>query len=213
MAVVLSDKPVGNQTASNDPFSSAGGFRLGHSLSRRVDFQLGGKTVTASVAYQGGDSYAVKVETGSEGAPIFTVRGGLEAAEEEGRTELVVAVDGVVSRQGVLVKDDKVLLYSADGAVNFPLRLPKFVSEAGGDGEGGGMGGDAAVAPMPGTVELVSVKPGDKVQKGQPLATMIAMKMEYVLKAARDGEVDRVAHGPGDAVKKGTPIVVLKKQE
>ena len=36
----------------------------------------------------------------------------------------------------------------------------------------------AAVAPMPGVVEKVSVSPGDQVEEGDPLVVMIAMKME-----------------------------------
>lgn len=34
------------------------------------------------------------------------------------------------------------------------------------------------VAPMPGLIEKVLVKPGSKVVKGDPLVVMIAMKME-----------------------------------
>lgn len=38
--------------------------------------------------------------------------------------------------------------------------------------------GKAAVSPMPGVIEKLSVSPGDKVEKGDPLLVMIAMKME-----------------------------------
>ena len=35
-----------------------------------------------------------------------------------------------------------------------------------------------AVSPMPGVVEKIFVKIGDIVQKGEPIAVVIAMKME-----------------------------------
>lgn len=35
-----------------------------------------------------------------------------------------------------------------------------------------------AIAPMPGVIEKVTVEPGSKVEKGDPLVVMIAMKME-----------------------------------
>ncbi len=219
MALVLSDEVAASRRlrSDNDPFGLGGGVRFGHALLRRVDFSFAGRDVTAEVAYQGGGDYAVRV---GDGGRTFSARGALERGDDgEGvgaRTELVCAVDGVVSRQGVLVHEDRVRLFTADcGAMDFRLRLPKFVRAAGAAGAGGagGASADAAVAPMPGTVEAVPVAAGDAVRKGDSLAVMIAMKMEYVLRAARDGEVERVAHGPGDAVKKGTPIVLLKKQQ
>lgn len=37
---------------------------------------------------------------------------------------------------------------------------------------------DSAVSPMPGVVDKIFVKKGDQVKAGQPLLTIIAMKME-----------------------------------
>ena len=74
-------------------------------------------------------------------------------------------------------------------------------------GAGGGDSGASAVAPMPGVVEKVSVSPGDEVKAGDPLVVMIAMKMEYVIKAPSDGKVASVPHNVGDFVQKGTQLV------
>ena len=53
------------------------------------------------------------------------------------------------------------------------LPLPKYrLAEV-----GSGSAADA-VAPMPGVVDKVFVKPGDTVDEGQPVLVMIAMKME-----------------------------------
>ncbi len=62
--------------------------------------------ISARVAYQGGNSYVVKVDS-SAGDKVYTVRGGLEEDPETGRDELVCAVDGIVSRQRVLVTEDR----------------------------------------------------------------------------------------------------------
>ena len=70
---------------------------------------------------------------------------------------------------------------------------------------GGSLGG--AIAPMPGVVEKVYVKAGDQVNAGDPLAVMIAMKMEYVIKAPKTGTVTKVPHKVGDFVTKGTALV------
>ncbi|KAI5646168.1 conserved carboxylase domain-containing protein [Phthorimaea operculella] len=48
-------------------------------------------------------------------------------------------------------------------------------------------------APMPGTVLTIKVKEGDKVEKGQPIAVLSAMKMEMIVQAPRAGTIKSVA--------------------
>ena len=76
---------------------------------------------------------------------------------------------------------------------------------------GGSLGG--AIAPMPGVVEKVNVKAGDQVNAGDPLVVMIAMKMEYVIKAPKAGTVTKVPHKIGDFVTKGTALVEFANEE
>jgi len=49
-------------------------------------------------------------------------------------------------------------------------------------------------------VVSVAVEPGQKVERGDPLLTMEAMKMETAVSAERDGTVKRVVSGPGAQV-------------
>ena len=65
------------------------------------------------------------------------------------------------------------------------------------------------VAPMPGLVVRVNVKPGDQVQAGQPLVVMEAMKMENELRSVSTGIVRSVRAQPGSAVEKGAVLVEL----
>ncbi|XP_050344188.1 pyruvate carboxylase, mitochondrial isoform X4 [Nymphalis io] len=48
-------------------------------------------------------------------------------------------------------------------------------------------------APMPGTVLTIKVKEGDKVDKGQPIAVLSAMKMEMIVQAPRAGTIVSVS--------------------
>ena len=69
----------------------------------------------------------------------------------------------------------------------------------------------AIISPMPGKVILVSVAAGETVKKGQPLATLEAMKMEHVLTAPFDGTVAVVSVAEGDQVAEGVALVRLEK--
>jgi len=52
-------------------------------------------------------------------------------------------------------------------------------------------------APMPGEVLAVKVKVGDKVEKGQPLAILSAMKMEMIVQAPVTGVVKNISAAKG----------------
>ncbi len=47
-------------------------------------------------------------------------------------------------------------------------------------------------APMPGTVVAVRVKEGDKVEKGQPLIVLSAMKMEMIVQSPLAGTIKKI---------------------
>jgi pyruvate carboxylase subunit B len=66
------------------------------------------------------------------------------------------------------------------------------------------------VAPMPGMVVRVQVAPGDRVQAGQALVVMEAMKMENELRAPGAGTVKAVRASPGTAVEKGAVLVEME---
>ncbi|WP_103044477.1 acetyl-CoA carboxylase biotin carboxylase subunit [Comamonas faecalis] len=56
------------------------------------------------------------------------------------------------------------------------------------------------LSPMPGLLVDVAVQPGQKVQAGEKLAVIEAMKMENILFAAQDGVVGKIAAGKGDSL-------------
>ena len=65
------------------------------------------------------------------------------------------------------------------------------------------------VAPMPGKVVRVLVKPGDDVVARQGLVVVEAMKMENELRAGRSGVVREVLVLEGASVEAGAPLVVI----
>jgi len=65
-------------------------------------------------------------------------------------------------------------------------------------------------APMPGLVIGVDVQEGQKVDRGQLLLVLEAMKMEHTIKSPFDGVVRLLAFAPGDRVAQGDKLAVVE---
>lgn len=64
--------------------------------------------------------------------------------------------------------------------------------------------------PMPGKVIAVLVSEGDKVEKGQELVIVEAMKMENEVRSPISGEVKEIKVKPGETVEAGAALVVVE---
>ena len=56
------------------------------------------------------------------------------------------------------------------------------------------------LCPMPGLVVSIAVAEGDKVEAGQQLAVVEAMKMENILRAEKSGTVGKLHAKAGDSL-------------
>ena len=66
------------------------------------------------------------------------------------------------------------------------------------------------IAPMPGLLVRLDVAPGDKVEAGQPLAVVEAMKMENILRAEKAATVKSVSAAAGDSLAVDQVILELE---
>ena len=68
-------------------------------------------------------------------------------------------------------------------------------------------------APMPGLLKAVHVTEGDVVERGAPIMTLEAMKMENELLAPARSRVVRLAVSAGTKVEGGAVLAVLEESE
>jgi biotin carboxyl carrier protein len=153
----------------------------------------------------------------------------VEVSGEAGRYRLTIGsevweVDGRLTAQGIYSLLIGGVSYVADvfdedgtcvvdvGAERYVIRVEEqtrhIIRTKG--GAGGGSAVRTLVAPLPGRIVKVAVKPGDKVEKGATLLVIEAMKMENEFKAGASGTIAEVRVEPGQAVNGGDVLVVIR---
>lgn len=165
----------------------------------RFQIEVGGRVRDIGIEPHGA-SVAVTVDGSPVDVEILPVGGGRFSLRfpGTGRQQDVVVARG---RDGA---DVEVLV---DG-----LHVPARLRPEGASGKRAARSGDAperVVAPMPGKVVKLLVKPGDQVTARQGVIVVEAMKMENELRAGRDGVVREVLVAEGASVDAGTPLLVI----
>ena len=70
-------------------------------------------------------------------------------------------------------------------------------------------GGEPVKAPMPGNILKINVSQGQKVNEGDVLIVLEAMKMENEIVATKSGTVAQIVTAKGAVVETGAPLVVI----
>ena len=69
--------------------------------------------------------------------------------------------------------------------------------------------GKPVVAPLPGTINEIKVKVGDKVNTGDTVVILEAMKMQNNIEAETSGTITSINVNKGDAVMEGDTLVTI----
>jgi 3-methylcrotonyl-CoA carboxylase alpha subunit len=187
-------------SASNDPASPwaiADGWRLGHAGQRPLAFGHRGDRVELLAQ---GDGGRYRIHHGDRTAAI-------EGARLAGDL-LSLRMDGQARRFRVSLRPGRVDVH--DGLHRLSLQSLAVYRRERAAQEGGG---DRVRAPMPGRVVALRVAAGDRVDAGQELAVLEAMKMELALKAPRAGVVAELRASVGEFVEADSVLVLLEAAE
>lgn len=69
--------------------------------------------------------------------------------------------------------------------------------------------GEVVKSPMPGNILKINVSQGQKVNEGDVLIVLEAMKMENEIVATKSGTVAQIVTAKGSVVETGAPLVVI----
>ncbi|KAM4042566.1 methylcrotonoyl-CoA carboxylase subunit alpha, mitochondrial [Anomaloglossus baeobatrachus] len=182
------------------PFASSSGRRINVPYTRILSLIDGENKVDMKITYNHDGSYDVQIHD-----RVFKVSG--ELVNEADVTYLKCSVDGIFSKSKLIIIDHNIHLFSMDCSVQLGIPAPKYLSEVSTSGSQG-----AAVAPMTGTIEKVFVQAGDKVEAGDPLMVMIAMKMEHTIRAPKAGTIKKVNFKEGVQASRHAPLVEFEEE-
>ena len=115
-------------------------------------------------------------------------------------------IDGRRATARVRRRGDRLVVHGPSGDVTFVER-PRFILPGSEETAGG------FVAQMPGKVIELRVAVGDRVNAGDTLLVLEAMKMEHALRTMDDGVVTEVRVTQGDQVEAGTLLLVVETGE
>jgi biotin carboxyl carrier protein len=154
----------------------------------------------------------VTVELGPDGILVDGVRVSAHLEAVEGTPISLLNVEGTLHRLAVEPREGRGRFTIRSDAYRFEVEAlderRRAIQEMAGAGSAA-TGPAPLVAPMPGLVVRINVRPGDEVTPGQPLVVMEAMKMENELRSSSAGIVKTIRAQPGEAVEKGTLLVEL----
>ena len=199
----LRDRPGLSSLQPVSPWQALGGFRL-----------LAKAGSPARATYLDVERPETRVAISGQESPFaVTVGGETREIDVDWRdnTRLAISIDGRAETVGALVAGDTVHLWSARcDAVHRVVPAADFDAAQAGEGAGAA---DRVTAPMPGLLVSISVRPGEKVAKGDTLAVMESMKLLMDLKAAASSTVTAVGAAAGDTLDAGAVIVTLDPDE
>ena len=153
----------------------------------------------------------------------------VEVSGGAGRYRLTIGsevweVDGRLTAQGIYsllvggvsyvadVRDEEGACVVDVGDERYVMRVEeqtRFIIRTKG-GAAGGHGAQTLVAPLPGRIVRVAVRPGDRIEKGATLLVIEAMKMENEYRAGASGTVVEVRVEDGLTVNGGDVLVVIR---
>jgi len=138
-------------------------------------------------------------------------RASVEITHHRGGVSLSVAGARVAAghphAETIRLSSGEIAVMEAGETFVLPLYDPFAAAEA------AGAATDRIIAPMPGKIVQMLVKPGEKVARGQPLAVLEAMKMEHTLAAPTDAVVASVEVSQGDQLGEGAVVLRFESEE
>ena len=202
----LKNSRAAQNTATSyvDPWDSSDYWRSRQSAGTSITVADDSAQYLVTIKQRSTDDWILDVD-GTEHDLTWEVT---STADSQDNYEINLGLNGTLSKGKVVLNGEELYLYTQDGQTR--LSIPDSLAHA---GEGDDVGGGGLTAPMPGKVINIQVNVGDKVEQGQVLVVMEAMKMEHSITASTGGVVEEIFFAVGEQVTEGAELIQLNTDE
>ena len=202
----LKNSRAAQNTATSyvDPWDSSDYWRSRQSAGTSITVADDSAQYLVTIKQRSTDDWILDVD-GTEHELTWEVT---STANNQDNYEINLGLNGTLSKGKVVLNGEELYLYTQDGQTR--LSIPNSLAHA---GEGDDVGGGGLTAPMPGKVINIQVNVGDKVEQGQVLVVMEAMKMEHSITASTGGVVEEIFFAVGEQVTEGAELIQLNTDE
>ena len=188
---------------TGSPWNATDAWRLNMASSEILHFVADSRECETTVRRTEHDAYTVRI-----GEDDFALSGTtLEWKEvDQGRTTSHAFVANIAGRKFDVrsVAHGSSLTFFIEGET-YRIASRDVASSEAEDAASAG----SILTPMPGKIIEVLVSAGDRVERGQPMVVLEAMKMEHTVCADADAMVEEVSVAAGDQVDDGATLLVL----
>lgn len=111
--------------------------------------------------------------------------------------------------QALMLNEYELMAPNTEGQTAAPAAAPAASAVAAKTPSVSLASGEPVKAPMPGNVLKINVSLGQKVEEGEVVVILEAMKMENEIVATKSGTIAQIVVDKGAVVETGAPLVVI----
>jgi biotin carboxyl carrier protein len=167
------------------------------------EIDINGRSRTVAVESDP-SGYVVVVDGQRHAVDVTSINGAMSLILEDGRSFEVAVAEHPAGSGNLIVHVNGRVVAAAVGTSRASWAAARQEGSSAGDGP------HRVLAPMPGKVVKVLVKPGDQVTARQGVVVVEAMKMENELRSPKPGTVSDVKVSEGASVEAGAVLVVIE---
>jgi len=167
-----------------------------------LEIQLGDRLSKVELVGKENNRLQIKVDDKLYELDLIKVENGIYSILYEGRSHSLEILEKKCSKQySVNTPDHSYDIEIIDADTRY------LMSRRGNEPE---EAGNMIASPMPGKIVKIPVKKGQKVETGQTVIIVSAMKMESEYKAGKDGVIKEVHVNEGDTIEGNQPLITLE---